>query len=108
LSGIEIKVNDGNFKAEVMESPLPVLADFFAAWCGPCRMIAPTIEQIAREYQGRLKVCTVDIDEAPDSASLFGVLSVPTLILFKGGKELGRLVGAMPRSAIEKMIASHS
>ena len=108
MASPEIKVNDRNFKAEILESPMPVLVDFSATWCGPCRMIAPAVEEIAQKYRGRLKVCTVDIDEAPDSASQFGVLSVPTLILFKGGEELGRLVGAMPRSAIEKMIASHS
>jgi len=107
MSEVEIKVNDSNFKSEVLESPLPVLADFFATWCGPCRMIAPTVEEIAREYQGRLKVCKVDIDSAPDSASRYGVLSVPTLILFKGGRELDRIVGAVPRSTIEKMVLSH-
>jgi len=104
MTSPEIKVNDSNFNAEILESPLPVLVDFSATWCGPCRMIAPTVEEIAKEYQGRLKVCTVDIDDAPDSASRHGVLSVPTLILFKGGAELGRIVGAVPRSAIEKMV----
>ncbi|MCX6339758.1 MAG: thioredoxin [Candidatus Aureabacteria bacterium] len=107
MSELEIKVDDKNFSLEVLESPLPVLVDFFATWCGPCRMIAPAVEEIAREYQGRLKVCTVDIDGAPDSASRYGVLSVPTLILFKGGAEMDRIVGAVPRAAIEKMIKTH-
>jgi thioredoxin 1 len=107
MTSPEIKVNDGNFSAEILESSLPVLVDFSATWCGPCRMIAPVVEEIAKEYQGKLKVCTVDIDDAPDSASRYGVLSVPTLILFKGGTELDRIVGAAPRSAIEKMITAH-
>ena len=107
MTSSEITVNDGNFNAEILESPLPVLVDFSATWCGPCRTIAPVVEEIAREYQGRLKVCTVDIDGAPDSASRHGVLSVPTLILFKGGAEMDRIMGAVPRAAIEKMIKTH-
>lgn len=103
----EIQVDDGNFKAEVLESPLPVLVDFFATWCGPCRAIAPMIEEIAKERRGKLKVCKADIDNAPDFTSRHGVLSVPTLVLFKGGAEIERLVGAVPRSTIEKMIAPH-
>jgi thioredoxin 1 len=107
MASPEIKVNDGNFNAEILESPMPVLVDFSATWCGPCRMIAQAVEEIAQEYRERLKVCTVDIDEAPDSASRHGVLSVPTLILFKGGAELDRSIGVVPRSAIERMISGH-
>jgi thioredoxin 1 len=107
MTSPEIKVNDSTFGAEILESALPVLVDFFATWCGPCRMIAPVVEEVAKEYQGRLKVCKVDIDEAPGSASRYTVLSVPTLILFKGGKELDRIVGAAPRSSIEKMVIAH-
>ncbi len=107
MSEVEIKVDDSNFESEVLESPLPVLVDFFATWCGPCRMIAPVVEEIAREHLGRLKVCKLDIESGPASASRYGVLSVPTLILFKGGKELDRIVGAVPRSAIEKVVLPH-
>ena len=103
----EIKVDDGNFKTEVLESPLPVLVDFFATWCGPCRMIAPIVGEMAEEYQDKLKVCKMDIDGAPESASRYGVLSIPTLILFKGGAEVERIVGAVPRPSIEKMIAPY-
>lgn len=107
MSESEIEVDDGNFKTEVLESPLPVLVDFFATWCGPCRMIAPTIEEIAKEHQGKLKVCKVDIDGAPDFTSRYGVLSVPTLVLFKGGVEIKRLMGAVPRPSIDAMIAPY-
>jgi thioredoxin 1 len=107
MSEIEITVDDGNFKTEVLESGLPVLVDFFATWCGPCRTIAPMVEEIAKEHQGKLKVCKVDIDGAPESTSRCGVLSVPTLVLFKGREEIERLVGAVPRASIEKIIAPY-
>ncbi|MCX6356726.1 MAG: thioredoxin [Candidatus Aureabacteria bacterium] len=99
-----VSVNDASFKAEVLDSPLPVLVDFFAAWCGPCGMLAPVIEAVAAAYEGRLKVCKVDIDGAAQSAAAHGVMSIPTLVLFKAGKEVDRLVGSVPRAAIEKMV----
>ncbi|MEJ2744185.1 MAG: thioredoxin [bacterium] len=107
MSEIEIEVNDGNFQTEVIESKLPVLVDFFATWCGPCRTIAPTVEEIAKEHQGKIKVCKVNIDDAPDCTSRCGVLSVPTLVLFKGGVEIERLVGAVPRPSIDNLIAPY-
>jgi thioredoxin 1 len=107
MSEIEIKVDDGNFQTEVLDSKIPVLVDFFATWCGPCRMLAPTVEEIAKEHQGKIKVCKVDIDGAPEATSRCGVLSVPTLVLFEGGGEIERLVGAVPRSSIDKIIAPY-
>jgi thioredoxin 1 len=107
MSEIEIKVDDGNFQTEVLDSQLPVLVDFFATWCGPCRMIAPTVEEIVKAHQGKLKVCKVDIDGAPESTSRCGVLSVPTLVLFKDGAEIERLVGAVPRPSIDKILAPY-
>lgn len=104
MSELEVNVDDKNFKAEVLESPLPVLVDFFAVWCGPCSMMAPVIGEIAQKYQGKLKVCKVNVDESPASASSYGIMSIPTLILFKGGEQVERIVGAAARPAIETML----
>ena len=99
-------VTDENFQSEVVESDLPVLVDFWATWCGPCRMIAPSIEELANEYEGRVKVCKVDVDNAQQTAQGFGILSIPTLLIFKDGKVADQLVGAVPKSKIEdKLIA---
>ena len=107
MSSNTISVSDTSFKTEVLESSLPVLADFWAPWCGPCSMIAPVVEEIAQKYQGKLKVCKVNVDECPASASSYGIMSIPTLILFKQGKDAQRIVGAVGRPAIEKMVDSN-
>ncbi len=86
----------GNWDTEVVMSTEPVLVDFWAAWCGPCRAIAPTVEKVAGQFAGKLKVGKVNVDEQPDLASQFGITSIPALLFFKGGKESGKLVGAMP------------
>ncbi|MFH1305145.1 MAG: thioredoxin, partial [Candidatus Omnitrophota bacterium] len=78
---------------EVLESDLPVLVDFWAEWCGPCRMLAPVIEKMSREYEGRLKVCKLDVDTGQQTASGYGVMNIPTLLVFKGGEEVARIVG---------------
>ncbi|HNX90305.1 MAG TPA: thioredoxin [Candidatus Omnitrophota bacterium] len=102
---MEITVNDGNFDSEVIkESKLPVLVDFWAEWCGPCRMIAPMIEEIAREYQGKVKVCKINVDEAPKTASELGVMSIPTIAIFKNGKVVNKIVGAVPKQEIVSRI----
>jgi len=101
---MEFEVNDSNFKHEVLESDIPVLVDFWAAWCGPCKMIAPTIEEIAKEYQGKLKVCKLNVDEARQTAANYGIMSIPTLSIFKNGKVMEQIVGALPKSALEKKI----
>jgi thioredoxin 2 len=97
-------VTDANFAEEVERSPLPVLLDMWAPWCGPCRMIAPVIEQLAGELAGRVKVAKLNTDENPMTASRFNVRSIPTLLVIKGEKEIDRLVGAMPKQEILRRI----
>ena len=92
-------VNDANF-AEVLNSGLPVVVDFWATWCGPCKMIAPVVEQISEEYADKLVVGKVDVDEAPTIAARYKVMSIPTLVLFENGKEAKRLVGFMPKARL--------
>jgi thioredoxin 2 len=93
-------VTDSNFAAEVEQSPLPVLLDMWAPWCGPCRMIGPVIEQLAGELAGRVKVAKLNTDENPMTASRFSVRSIPTLLVLKDGREIDRLVGALPKQEI--------
>jgi thioredoxin 1 len=100
-------VTDSNFKAEVLEAELPVLVDFWAEWCGPCRMVAPVVEQIANENAGRCKVAKLNVDENQDTARQFGIMSIPTLMLFKGGEVAERIVGFMPKPQLMKRIEPH-
>ncbi len=102
-----IDINDSNFKQEVLEESLPVLVDFWAVWCGPCLRFAPVIEQIAKEYKGRLKVCKLNVDEAPGAASTYGIMSIPTLAIFKNGKVADKIVGALPKAELEAAIRPH-
>ena len=97
-------VNDLNFDEEVLNSNVPVLVDFTASWCGPCKQIAPFIDQLAAEYDGKAIVAKVDIDESPGSAGRFGVRGVPTLYVFKGGQIVAQQVGAVPKSKIAELI----
>lgn len=99
-----IHVTDSNFKNEVLDSSEPVLVDFWAAWCGPCKMIAPVIEELAGDYQGKVKICKLNVDENNKSASENGVMSIPTMVLYKNGKEINRLVGFMPKSQISQAL----
>lgn len=92
-----IHVNKENFESEVLQSSIPVLVDFYADWCGPCRAIAPIVEEIAIEYAGKLKVAKLDTGRETELSMRYNVLSIPTLILFKGGREIERLIGAMPK-----------
>lgn len=105
--GNAVAVTEGNFNAEVIQSQVPVLVDFWAAWCGPCRAVAPIVEELATEHAGRLKVVKVDVDDNPDVSGRYGVMSIPTLILFKGGEAVERLVGAFPKAAILSKIQRH-
>ncbi len=100
-------VTGSDFDAEVLRSPLPVLVDFWAIWCGPCKTVAPYVEQIANEYQGRLKVVKMDVDENADVSVRYGIQSIPTLMLFKAGQPVERVVGAQPKNAIVQRIAKH-
>jgi len=102
-----IAVTDETFEAEVIQAELPVLTDFWANWCAPCHMIAPVLEEIAAEYAGRLKVAKLDLDSNPGTAIQFGVRSIPTLILFKSGQAVERLVGAMPKRTLLAKITPH-
>ena len=104
---MEIRVNDENFKQEVLESNVPALVDFWADWCMPCRMVAPVVEEIAKEYQGKLKVCKLNVDEARNTASDYGIMSIPTLAIFKNGKVVDKIVGALPKTELEKVIKPH-
>jgi thioredoxin 1 len=101
-----IPVNDLNFDVEVLGSGVPVLVDFSATWCQPCRAIAPLVDQLAGEYQGRVKVTTVDIDESPATAQKFRIRGVPTLLMIKEGKVVGQQVGAVPKAKIQQLIES--
>jgi thioredoxin 1 len=97
----EVVISAANFESEVIRSPVPVLIDFWASWCGPCRMIAPFLEELAGEYAGKIKIGKVNVDEEGDLAGRHSVVSIPTLIVYQGGKIVGQKTGAAPKPAIE-------
>lgn len=96
-----ITVTDTSFKQEVLDSNVPVLVDFWAVWCSPCKMIAPIVEALAEEYDGQVKVAKMDVDANPITPGMFGIMSIPTLMLFRGGKAEERIVGYQPKPALE-------
>jgi thioredoxin 1 len=100
-------VSDQNFEAEVIKSETPVLVDFWATWCGPCRMVAPVLEEIANEQGEKVKIAKLDVDANPITAGRFGVRSIPTMILFKNGREAQRVVGYMPKEKLLQQIQAH-
>jgi len=98
------EINDSSFKSEVTDSQMPVLVDFWAPWCGPCKMVAPVLEELAKEYEGKVKVVKLNIDENQGTATEYGVRSIPTLILFKDGKECERMIGVQSKENLKQMI----
>ena len=99
-----VAVNNDNFKSEVLEAQGLVLVDFWAPWCGPCKMMGPVLEEIASELDGKVKVCKVNVDDNPELAEKYGIMSIPNFIAFKGGQVAGQQVGAVPKDAILKML----
>lgn len=100
-------VTDSSFKQEVLESDVPVLVDFWAPWCGPCRMVAPVVEEIAGQYEGLIKVVKVNTDENPNVASQYGIRSIPTLMIFKGGQRVDMVVGAVPKTTLAQTLEKY-
>ena len=99
-----LHVNDKNFSTEVLNADLPVLVDFWATWCGPCRSISPIVEELATEFTGKVKVTKLNVDENPATPSQYGVRGIPTLILFKGGKIVDQIIGSVPKARLKTMI----
>ncbi len=99
-----VTITDDNFQTEVLGSDVPVLVDFWATWCGPCRAIAPSIEELAKEYKGRVKIGKMDIDAHPGVPQKYSIMSIPTLILFKGGQVADQVIGAVPKNKLDAMI----
>ena len=102
-----VELNDGNFEKEVLQAQTPVLVDFWAVWCGPCRAIAPVVEEMAKSYEGKLKVGKLDVDNNPETSMRFGIRSIPTLLVFKGGKVVEQIVGAMPKQNLLEKVVPH-
>ena len=98
------QVNDSNFDAVVLQSQLPVLVDFWAPWCGPCRAIGPIIDELANEYEGKLSVVKLNVDESPSTPGKYGIRAIPTLILFKGGEVVDQITGAVGKSQLQDLI----
>ena len=101
-------ITDSNFESEVLKSTTPVLVDFWATWCGPCKALGPKLEELAGSYTSKVKFVKVDVDQNPETASRFGIRGIPTLILFKNGQMVDQLVGNQPKEVIENIITKHS
>lgn len=103
----EVTLTNANFEAEVMKSDVPVLVDFWAVWCGPCKMVAPAVAKIAEKYVGKLKVAKVNVDEQPELAEKYNISSIPTLAIFKDGKVVNQRIGAVSLSVLESFVAEY-
>ena len=99
-----LNLSDANFKKEALESHLPVLVDFWASWCQPCKMIAPIVEELAKEYSHKVKFCKLDVDASPKTATHYGIMSIPTLMFFKNGKIMNQVVGVLSKAELKKKI----
>jgi thioredoxin 1 len=99
-----VEVNDGNFDQTVLQSKTPVLVDFWAAWCGPCRMVAPIVEELAGEYKGKVTVAKLNVDENSKTASQYGIMSIPTLLIFKNGAPVSNIVGFRPKAELKRSL----
>ncbi|HUI65958.1 MAG TPA: thioredoxin [Bacteroidota bacterium] len=102
-----VEITDANFQTEVLDSAVPVLVDFWAVWCGPCKLIAPVVEELATEYDGKLKVGKIDVDNNPEVPLRFGIRSIPTLMVFKGGKVVEQVIGAVPKRNLLDKVTPH-
>lgn len=100
----EVVLTDGNFKSEVLDSKIPVLVDFWAEWCGPCRMVAPVVEKLAKDYAGRLKVGKLNVDDNSETPSQYGIQGIPTLLFFKNGQVANQIVGFQPEHKLKSVI----
>ena len=100
----EVILNDANFEAEVLKNEGQVMVDFWATWCGPCRMLGPVVEELAGEYAGKVKVCKLNVDEAPDTSAKYRINSIPTIIFFKNGEVAGQTVGLQSKSALQEKL----
>ena len=101
-----MELNGGNFRQEVLQSQLPVLVDFYADWCGPCRMLAPVMRQLAEEYDGRVKIAKCNVDQSPELAAFYGISSIPALLCFQGGQVKGTSVGLSSKEDLERKLAA--
>lgn len=101
------QVSDASFKEDVLDSELPVLVDFWAPWCGPCRMVAPVVDEISQQYEGKVKVVKLNTDENPNTASQYGIRSIPTLMIFKGGQRVDMVVGAVPKTTLASTLEKY-